>query len=366
MRGGIVGLTRLHDRQATARAAVAVASLTHADPLVADSCVLHAEAIRVTVLEGCLDLRAGLNLVPQERRSQWEQWIHSADFTPGGRVARKGYRPSAIETTSTHVNHRGLANSAASIEANGSTFGALRAAWAAITSTDDGSSGRARRALIAAVRAGHDTDTVAAITGALMGARYGVSGLPVAWRRRVHGWPGLRGRDLIELALRTAGECDDDTWRARDYEVGFGSPLEGPVSWSHRLDIGNEAVLAATNATAVVSMSRIGRAEDRGTEKHVQAWLVDSDDPSSHNDLALGLRDAADAVEELLRESESVFLHCVHAHHRTPSVALLHAITHGGLRESDAVEAVREALGQNDFDGLLWRFALEESERSTG
>ncbi|WP_168990222.1 ADP-ribosylglycohydrolase family protein [Yimella sp. RIT 621] len=180
MRNGIVGLTRLRDLDATERAAVAVASLTHADPLVADSCVLHAEAIRVTVLEGRLDLRAGLNLVPQERRSQWEQWIDSADFTPGGRVAREGYRPSAIETTSTHVDHRGLANPAASIEANGSTFGALRAAWAAITSTDDGSSGHARRALIAAVRAGHDADTVAAITGALMGARCGVSGLPAA------------------------------------------------------------------------------------------------------------------------------------------------------------------------------------------
>lgn len=57
--------------------------------------------------------------------------------------------------------------------------------------------------------AGHDTDTVAAITGALVGARYGVSGLPAAWRRRVHGWPGMRGRDLIELALRTAGEAVD-------------------------------------------------------------------------------------------------------------------------------------------------------------
>ncbi|WP_281269841.1 ADP-ribosylglycohydrolase family protein [Calidifontibacter indicus] len=143
MRSGIVGLSRLHDREMTARAAVAVASLTHADPLVADSCVLHAEAIRVAVLEGRLDLRAGLDLVPRERRAQWEQWIDSA----------AGTFP-------------------ASIEANRSTFGALRATSAAITSTDDdGSSGHARRALIAAVRAGHDTDTIAAITGALVGAR---------------------------------------------------------------------------------------------------------------------------------------------------------------------------------------------------
>ena len=331
MRSGIVGLTRLRDREATARAASAVASLTHADPLVTDSCVLHAEAVRMAVIEGRLDLCAGLDLIPAQRRSQWTAWVDSAERADP-----------------------------ASIDGNGSTFGALRAAWAAITSTDDGSPGHARRALIAAVRAGHDTDTVAAITGALVGARYGVSGLPATWRRRVHGWPGMRGRDLIELALRTAGECGDDTWPARDHEIGSGTPLEVPVSWSDRLTIGNETALATTNATAVVSLSRIGRAEDRGTEKHVQAWLVDSDDPSSHNDLALGLHDAADAVDELLREGESVFLHCVHAHHRTPSVALLHAMKYGGIRERGAVEAVRKALGQNNFDGLLWQTAIEE------
>ena len=162
----------------------------------------------------------------------------------------------------------------------------------------------------------------------------------------MHGWPVQRERDLIELALRSAGECDVDTWPARDHEIGFGTPLEVPVSWSDRLTVGNEAALATTNATAVVSLSRIGRAEDRGTEKHAQAWLVDSDDPSSHTDLALGLHDAADAVEELVREGETVFLHCVYAHHRTPSVALFHAMKYGGLRERDAVEAVREALGR--------------------
>jgi len=39
-----------------------------------------------------------------------------------------------------------------------------------------------------------DTDTVAAITGALAGAAYGSSTLPFAWRRTLHGWPGLRAR----------------------------------------------------------------------------------------------------------------------------------------------------------------------------
>ncbi|WP_170143976.1 dual specificity protein phosphatase family protein [Calidifontibacter indicus] len=111
-----------------------------------------------------------------------------------------------------------------------------------------------------------------------------------------------------------------------------------------------------------MSLSRVCRADDRGNEKHVQAWLVDSDDPSSHNDLALGLHDAADALKELLWAGETVFLHCVHAHHRTPSVALLHAMKHGGLSRDEAVAAVRKALDQNNFDGLLWQTALKEGE----
>ncbi|MDZ7262559.1 MAG: ADP-ribosylglycohydrolase family protein, partial [candidate division KSB1 bacterium] len=48
-----------------------------------------------------------------------------------------------------------------------------------------------RRALGAAVAAGHDTDTVAAIAGALLGARWGAAALPGEWTGMLHGWPGL-------------------------------------------------------------------------------------------------------------------------------------------------------------------------------
>lgn len=71
-----------------------------------------------------------------------------------------------------------------------------------------------RDPLIAAVRAGNDTDTVAAIAGALAGARYGGSAVPFEWRRRLHGWPGLRARDLTRLAILAAngGSPSHDGW----------------------------------------------------------------------------------------------------------------------------------------------------------
>lgn len=178
MRGGVVGLTRLDDREATAAAARAVAALTHADPLVAASCVLHAEAVRVAVTEGRLDIRAGLDLLAKDERAQWSAWLDEAE-----REDPKSF------------------------QGNGFTVTALQAAWSAIAHTMPAhpTPDHVQHALQLAISVGHDTDTVAAIAGALLGARYGAVGLRHDWRQQVHGWPGMRARDLIELALRTVG-----------------------------------------------------------------------------------------------------------------------------------------------------------------
>ena len=52
------------------------------------------------------------------------------------------------------------------------------------------------------MHAGDDTDTVAAIAGALLGAVHGASSLPEEWLGLLHGWPGLRADDLRDLARR--------------------------------------------------------------------------------------------------------------------------------------------------------------------
>lgn len=69
-----------------------------------------------------------------------------------------------------------------------------------------------RRALEAAVRGGNDTDTVAAIAGALLGAKHGGSAVPTEWRDILHGWPGKRAGDLIEAGYLIAalGETDSN------------------------------------------------------------------------------------------------------------------------------------------------------------
>jgi hypothetical protein len=55
-------------------------------------------------------------------------------------------------------------------------------------------------ALTAAIEIGDDTDTVAAIAGGLLGARWGTSAVRPEWRRILHGYPGITGDDLIALS----------------------------------------------------------------------------------------------------------------------------------------------------------------------
>ena len=186
MRTAVVGLSAAHDRKRTAIAARAIAALTHADPLAGDSCVLWSEAIRVAVVGGRCDLSGGLDLIPEQRRQWWRNRIESATDAPPSRFTRNGFSPEA-----------------------------LQAAWAAITSTplpaDDPAACRSasqhlKLALQAAVRSGNDTDTVAAITGSLLGAFWGASAVPLAWAEAVHGWSGdavlpvYRAAELIQLA----------------------------------------------------------------------------------------------------------------------------------------------------------------------
>jgi hypothetical protein len=50
------------------------------------------------------------------------------------------------------------------------------------------------------INAAGDTDTVAAIAGAVAGALVGADALPHAWTHLLHGWPGLGARDLVALS----------------------------------------------------------------------------------------------------------------------------------------------------------------------
>lgn len=160
-----------------------VSDLTHPDPLAGDACVLWCIAINKSVYSprtGGLNLvreglHEGIELLPVARRAGWTDWIKEAEDNPSGKFSPNGYVVSA-----------------------------LQAAWSsmyrmALKSPDP------EAIMSVAVRVGDDTDTVAAITGSILGAAAGESTLPISWIKQVHGWPGLNSADLRSYADKLLG-----------------------------------------------------------------------------------------------------------------------------------------------------------------
>ena len=147
-------------------------------------------------------------------------WEGTAVFHELVRVALDGDDPlSAVEGTlkAVHPDHREryavvLApdwHPDQATEFNGAVWPCLGSAvWALrTTSSYEG-------AVRAAIDLGGDTDTVAAVTGGLAGAVYGIDAVPERWTRPLHvPLPGFEGRvlraaELTELARRLAGQGD--------------------------------------------------------------------------------------------------------------------------------------------------------------
>ena len=226
MRNGIVGLTRLDDRRATAASARAVAELTHADPLAGDCCVIHAEMIRSAVmgppwrggpLPGAAAAMRALDLIPAERRRYWRDLFDGGILSdsrclepPSGdgfTVHALGHATLALAFVNQILADRtarpaGAPGRGEAPTANEAPAGESRSAR---TRAD-----RADRILVRALEASEDKDTVAAIAGALAGSRLGASALDPAWVEAIHGLPRRvdgaerRASDLRELARATA------------------------------------------------------------------------------------------------------------------------------------------------------------------
>ena len=187
MRTAPVALAALEDRAEIARLAGSIASLTHPDPDSVAACTLWSLAIQEAITTAEPDqafdweaaVRNGFQHVSEDRRERWDELVTKAVTGPPGL-----FNP------------------------NGWVVTAFQAALSAIVSTPipvEQPSDHLRDALVAAVRIGNDTDTVAAIAGALLGARWGTGAIPEEWLALVHGdrrrgSEQIRANDLEQLA----------------------------------------------------------------------------------------------------------------------------------------------------------------------
>lgn len=319
MRTAPLALAYLDDEQALVGAARAVSELTHFDRDAGDACVLWTVAIRHAVLTAELDVRVGLRHLDAERRELWSERLDVAEAS----------RP-------------------ADIDRNGWTVAALQAAWSAIVHTVPGPDApradHLRLALDAAVRAGNDTDTVAAIAGGLLGAVYGASAVPLEWRGLLHGWPGMRAHDLVNLGSAIARGGKPDSF---DFSY-FDSPIDTVAVHPHddQVLLGGVGVLRKLpeGVDAVVSLCRLADDDMRDDMPHVEVRLIDRSETDENPHLDFVLTDAARAVERLRDEGRTVLLHCVGAYSRTPTVAALYGARRRGISTEQALRDVQSVL----------------------
>lgn len=321
MRTAPVALAYLDDEAAMVEAAWAISELTHFEPDAGEACVLWCSAIRHAVLTGELDVRIGMRHLDSDRQSLWATRLDEADAAPP-----------------------------ASFPNNGWVVTAMQAAWSAIATTpvpeDDPDAGVFRAdhlnlALDAAVRAGYDTDTVAAIAGGLLGAVYGASAVPLVWRQLLHGWPGITAHDLVSLstAIERKGAPDPfdfaypgsavDTYARHPYDDGV---LLGGIGVLRNLP---------KEVEAVVSLCRLTDEDMRRDMPHVEVRLIDRAERDENPHLDYVLLDTVRLVEQLRREGRTVLVHCVGAYSRTPTIGALYGAR---LRGVTADEALRDVI----------------------
>jgi len=331
MRTAPVALALLGDPHGTAMAALAISELTHPDPEAGDACVLWCRAIQHAIESGAFDPYIGIDLIPAARRDLWANRLQEAQVADATAFPRNGW-----------VVH------------------ALQAAWSLIVRTptpaDAPEAGsypgtHLRHVLEGAARLSGDTDTVGAIAGALTGARWGASAVPASWRRVVHGWPGLTGMDLARRGAALAGGCDATGWplAARlEYADSAASGAIVPHPHDHGVLLGDVLALddLPSEVDAVVSLCRIGGDQVPRVvpSDRIEAWILDTHDPSKNPNLHYVLADTADVIAELRAEGKTVFVHCVAAQSRTPTIAAAYAIRHQGIDPETALDQVCAVL----------------------
>lgn len=323
--------------------AMRLASMTHADDLSSQSCAVWCLAIRAALRADdpsdiellAAALAADIVTYLPARATYWcEVLAESFGTSPSDYY---GYRPP-----------------------NGYCVTTLRAAWAAVTGTPVPAEQPGRHlalAVEAAVRGGGDTDTVACVAGALLGAMWGYSAVPLQWRRRVFGWPGMRDADLVRAGdWIHRGGADPSSWpHAASHDSGNWPGTDALAVHPHDDGVVLSGIDAACGRLpipgapieAVVSLCRVGTSDLDHLGLHpanrLEVRLIDAG-PEANPHLDLVMEQAADAVAAYRAEGKRVLLHCVQAQSRTPSVAALYAVRHLGIPAEEALTQVCGAL----------------------
>ncbi|MEJ7771021.1 MAG: ADP-ribosylglycohydrolase family protein [Geodermatophilaceae bacterium] len=293
-------------RSSTMDAARRISALTHGDPAAGEGCAIFHELVRVALDGGdpLVALSDALASVAPEYRPKWESVLsptwHPRDAT----------------------------------ESNGAVWPTLGSAvWALRTA---GSFAAGMRLVL---DLGGDTDTVAAVTGGLLGAVYGIAGIPMRWTSVVNGVvPGYASpawdlAALQHLARQLAGEVDPVPFELDPDRHGI-EPVEVfDGIWA-------SDVYGARDSDrdfAVISMCRTGGRF--GHEVQRFAYLIDDD---TNSEISAVLEDVLDDISALRADGKRVLVHCYAGQSRTGLVLRAWLMRSEGVGLTEATERVAE------------------------
>jgi ADP-ribosyl-[dinitrogen reductase] hydrolase len=173
-------------------------------------------------------------------------------------------------------------------------------------------------AVVTAVNLGDDADTVAAVTGAIAGALYGIQNIPARWVTYLHGHvaqPGGESKtyyqyDLIALAHQLLGKKERS-------KTEHETPV--PPTPVHDLGVLASNALGATLASPEMGIVSLCRMEDMlHTHPHRREfYIVDKWGEGDNPDLRTVTEDAVHTIEAFLREGREVVVHCHGGRSRT-------------------------------------------------
>ncbi|SOD70848.1 ADP-ribosylglycohydrolase [Jatrophihabitans sp. GAS493] len=345
MRTAVVALAYLHDEDKLFEVAQSLSHLTHHDDEAAEACALWCLAVRHAVLCGSLNIRRGLSRLSTTRREVWLARIEAAEITLPADFEENGWVVEAFQAAWSAISHTGVPMENPSER----TFRVQHLA----------------RAIELAARSGNDTDTIAAIAGGLVGAAYGGSAVPAEWRRLLHGWPGLRERDLTRLAVLITRDGDDspEHWPNRPH-LQYPGPAAAEAISAHPYD--DDLLIGGFDALhhlpfgveAIVSLCRVGREdipELIAPEDHVEMWIVESDARVENPNLAFVLDDAARVITQLRSEGKRVYLHGIGAGGVACEVAARYGADRRDVTPAEALTAVLESVSHSAAGSIALR-----------
>ena len=285
---GVIGVGL--GQQETIEIAAKQAALTHFDPAAAAGAAIVAEVIRRVIITGVFHgvaekVVADLSVLPDlgDAAAKYAPLV-SIDFDPR-----------------THTG-----------PGNGSVWTTVaQALWAVRTTSSF------EDAMVAVINLGGDTDSVAAVAGAVAGALYGMQRIPVRWVTYVHGYVRqadgerreYRTQDLIDVARRLLGRSAS---HVTPPEAPRGPLMVDPAG-VHAANL--EGAARAPKDHAIVSMCI---PEQRFLKHPARRTVFMRDEEGDANtDLFFVVRDAVEAIDAFLAEGKEVVVHCHGGRSRT-------------------------------------------------